>query len=332
MEFPYVIANAFAKPGADHTGNPAAVVFLDERGESVGDDVLQGVATTINLSETAFVSFITDAREEWVDYSIRWFTPSQEIDFCGHASLAAAKVILTYRHSGRNRVRFTFGAGVANANELIVTHDDETDGQYTMEASTSAPSAIVDEVNAVKTIREAFEETTCAAATFSASRNSIGDTFLLINTTGTRDECFYECFNAYFDSERAPDMAKIASIGGRGVSVVLPAYGRPNRDYDFYTRWFGPRVGIPEDPATGSACCGIAPLLTSTFGVEPGCWIRGAQLSRERGDLRLRLARDDVALTHVSAIVRLRFRGEVIVTVDAKSKAFRDERRAIVDA
>ncbi len=103
---PFFQVDAFAtKP---FEGNPAAVMPL---ASWLPDDVLQGIAAENNLSETAFT--VPDASGE-VDYHLRWFTPTVEVDLCGHATLASAHVLMT-----KDRIRFATRSGV-----LTVTRKD----------------------------------------------------------------------------------------------------------------------------------------------------------------------------------------------------------------
>ena len=106
---PFFQVDAFATMPFE--GNPAAVIPLVSW---LPDDVLQAIAAENNLSETAF-TIPSESGE--IDYDLRWFTPTVEVDLCGHATLASAHILLT-----RDKVRFATRSGI-----LTVTHQD---GQY----------------------------------------------------------------------------------------------------------------------------------------------------------------------------------------------------------
>ncbi len=103
MSLPLFQVDAFT--GQTFRGNPAAVVLLDSW---IGDDVMQAIARENNLSETAFVG---PATVPGADFAIRWFTPTTEVDLCGHATLAAAHVLLNHRGHKGDRVVFEGRSG-----------------------------------------------------------------------------------------------------------------------------------------------------------------------------------------------------------------------------
>lgn len=97
----YYIIDAFAD--SLFSGNPAGVCIVDK---PVSDDIMQKIAFENNLSETAFVQKSGD------DYSLRWFTPTFEIDLCGHATLAAAFAVFNYIEQASDIIRFNTLSGI----------------------------------------------------------------------------------------------------------------------------------------------------------------------------------------------------------------------------
>lgn len=311
------------------TGNPAAVVVVvdddDDDRDADEDDFdfcrddastgdYQRVATSLNLSETAFVRRGRETAEDKdsgvVHYYIRWFTPLCEIGLCGHASMASAATVLSKLDA--RAVRFTYAAG-----SLTISRDDEDEGRYIMEMDASAPSAFEGCEDVVNEIRDAFEtnrDAVVRGAKFTCTRNSIGDTFLLIEKTdeddGKDDDGFRAIVQTY--ASRAPDLKRIARVGGRGVCVVIPSargVKLSESSPDYAVRWFGPNVGIDEDPVTGSACCGVTPLLSARRS-DTDSFMFGEQLSARTGHLWSRMKPGDAGKVQVAG--RVMFTGEGI--------------------
>lgn len=324
MSSRYVLRAAFAVDGNVRTGNPAAVVLLDPDADdffsrtSATSRDHQALARDINLSETAFASERAGAREDGsslVTYRIRWFTPTQEIGLCGHASLATASAALATKEE--TRVEFIYRDGA-----LTIERDANDSTRYVMEMEASAPEAFEGAAAAVAMIRDAFESANgfafgvdsedvraaLARTTFTAMRNSIGDTFFVIDCAEEEARAVDIVSSAYLRLPK-PDLAKLALVGGRGVCLVVPrcplsldipeAAGlRP----EYCVRWFGPLVGIDEDPVTGSACCGVAPLLARILPrqLREDEYFFGYQASRRGGHVWCRVKSGDESRVRVA--------------------------------
>jgi PhzF family phenazine biosynthesis protein len=202
-------------------GNPAAICPLSEW---LPDATLQSIAAENNLAETAYY-----VRKNG-GFHIRWFTPGVEVDLCGHATLAAAHVIMEIRKEAKQgRVAFDSKSG-----ELVVTREGDL---YALDFPARPPS-----------------ETTFDNKLFEA----LGAQPKLV--LGARD---YLCV---FDTEaqvRAvkPNMEKLAAID-RFATIVTA----PGTDCDFVSRFFAPAKGVPEDPVTGSAHCTLIPYWAERLG------------------------------------------------------------------
>ncbi|HEX5748185.1 MAG TPA: PhzF family phenazine biosynthesis protein [Archangium sp.] len=203
-------------------GNPAAVCPLDAW---LPDEVLQAIAAENNLSETAFV-----LRDEVRGWQIRWFTPLQEVDLCGHATLAAAYILFTRLAPGLERAQFNSRSG-----PLVVTQQEgewmEMDFPSRPPEPCALPEGLVEALGA-------------------EPRETLLSRDLL----------------AVFDTEEqvralAPDMAKLAQL--EYFAVTATARGS---EADFVSRFFAPRVGVPEDPVTGSAHCTLVPYWAQKLG------------------------------------------------------------------
>jgi PhzF family phenazine biosynthesis protein len=237
------------------SGNPAAVVVLDQ---TPRDEWMAALAREMNLSETAFV---LRERSSEADFRLRWFTPTVEVDLCGHATLAAAHCLFEDGFSGP--IRFATRSGV-----LIV--ERRTDGSLAMDFPASPLVPIDPRADLAEALGVAVKWT-------GESANG----FLIAVVT---DE----------QSVRGlvPDIAAVARLDADAVVVTAPA--DPGRPYDFVSRVFGPRVGIDEDPVTGSAHVVLAPYWVERLGRKP---LRGLQVSPRSGTVGVEPNGDRVLIT-----------------------------------
>jgi len=220
-------------------GNPAAVVPLERW---LPDTLLLDIAAENNLSETAYLV------PRGADFELRWFTPTLEIDLCGHATLAAAAVLFERLQPGRTSVRFH----TRKAGELGV-HAAGGWLELDFPARPPRPSAPPPGLLA------ALGGTPVAAL------------------ASTRD------WLVRYASERevaalAPRMEVLRALGPLGVIATAPG-----DSCDFVSRFFAPGAGVDEDPVTGSAHC----VLTPYWAAELGQTVLDArQISRRLGILR----------------------------------------------
>ena len=227
-------------------GNPAAVVPLDEW---LDDEKMLAIAAENNLSETAF--FLPESEGT---YQLRWFTPTREVDLCGHATLASAHVLLNEINPGLDRVRFQTLSG-----ELGV----ERRGDVLVMTFPSRPASTWDDGGALSEALGARP----AEILKTTLPNPDSDKVL-----------------AVFDSEAdvaalKPDMSALMAIAGQGV--VATAAGD---EVDFVSRYFVPKVGVPEDPVTGSTHCTLAPYWAKRLGRTR---MTARQISRRGGELEV---------------------------------------------
>lgn len=230
-------------------GNPAAVCLLSEPRDA---DWMQAVASEMNLSETAFP--VPRARPE-EGYDLRWFTPVAEVELCGHATLATAHVLW---QSGRleraTPARFQTASGPLTA--------VARDGWIAMDF----PSYEVEPQPA-----GAHE----VAAALGAEPLFVGRSrFDLLVELGAEEAV----------RRLAPDTGRLAALDARGVIVTARA---SSPGFDFVSRFFAPRVGVPEDPVTGSAHCCLGPYWATKLGRRE---LTGYQASPRGGVVRLAVA------------------------------------------
>lgn len=229
------------------TGNPAGVVPLERW---LPDATLQAIAAENKLSETAF--FVSTGLRG--NYQLRWFTPTTEVPLCGHATLAAGAVLLSEIAPELEVAVFDTQAGA-----LVVRATGEG---YTLDlpkrprASWTVPDDIV-----------------AALGGASAVDGFVG-----------------EYANVVLENEAAvralkPDFAELNRLvrGPRQGCITVTAPADDGKPYDFVLRFFGPGVGVAEDPVTGSAFADLAPYWCDRFDLES---VVGFQVSKRGGFTR----------------------------------------------
>lgn len=216
-------------------GNPAAVIVLDDW---LDTELLQAIALENNLSETAYAVPRGD------HFDLRWFTPTVEVDLCGHATLATAHVLLANGYVSGSQIVFHTRSGelrVERSGELLAMD---------FPSRRAAP-------------RETMPELERALG--AVPRELLDARSLL----------------AVFDAESdvaklQPDLQAVARLGGFAVIATAPG-----DDCDFVSRFFAPAQGVPEDPATGSAHCTLVPYWSERLGRRE---LHALQISQRVGE------------------------------------------------
>lgn len=221
-------------------GNPAAVCPLDSW---LNEAVMQAIAMENNLSETAFLV------AEDGGYRIRWFTPSEEVPLCGHATLASAFVVFNELEPDRDNVSFQSHSG-----ELIVQREGKMlimdFPAYTMQPVADPPVDLIRGLNIQP--QEVF------------AVNQVPNYYALYDT---EDQVL----------SIAPDFKIIEQLHPYGVVVTAPG-----ADSDCVSRYFVPGFGIPEDPVTGSIHSALVPFWADRLNKKR---IHARQVSRRGGEL-----------------------------------------------
>ncbi|MEM6811323.1 MAG: PhzF family phenazine biosynthesis protein [Pseudomonadota bacterium] len=266
MDYPIYQVDAFTSEVFG--GNPAAIVPLDKW---LPDNVMQKIAIENNLSETAF--FVPDGE----DFHLRWFTPTYEIDLCGHATLATSYVIFNELGYTRDKIRFKTN----EAGDLFVTKNGN---KLTMDFPARAGESIdIDEIPDI--VFEALDSPKPIAAYKSR------DLMLAYD-------------NEDFIRNTKPDFSKLIQYN---PAVIITSETK-DTNYDFISRFFCPYdMGIPEDPVTGSAHCTLAPYWAKHFDKQN---LTARQVSERGGDLFLELKNDRV---FISGEAILYMKGEINV-------------------
>ncbi len=221
-------------------GNPAAVCVLDQW---LDDDLLQSIGNENNLAETAFVVPVGK------DFEIRWFTPTVEVDLCGHATLASALILFEIYHISGKEISFlSRRSGI-----LKVTR---TEGHYVLDFPTDDLENVDDSV--------AKEIEDCIGVRPAEVLKGKTDLIAILE-----DEKVLK--------ELTPNLPGISKLKARGLIVTAES-----RSVDFVSRFFGPQSGVDEDPVTGSAHTSLIPLWSRRLNKRK---LVARQLSKRGGEL-----------------------------------------------
>lgn len=230
------------------SGNPAAVVPLDAW---LDDQVLQAIAEENNLSETAF--FVKND----AGFELRWFTPAEEVDLCGHATLATAHVIFTHLSHQHPEIVFQTRSGPLSVSR--------SEGGYTM----NFPAALL----------MASDLPSALSKGLGKPPKEVFAAFDYVAIFETEDEI----------KALSPDFAELQKLGLRGVVATAPG-----TDVDFVSRCFFPKLRVDEDPVTGSAHCELAPYWARQLNKDT---LSARQLSKRGGRIDCGVQGERVFLT-----------------------------------
>ena len=237
------------------SGNPAAVVILES---PLKDDVMQSIAAENNLSETAFVS-INESR-----FSIRWFTPSIEVDLCGHATLASARILFEYYPTlAGEEINFDSKSG-----NLKVTKGGRGlclnfPADYPIEVESNSLFFDILGIEPLKLLRG-------------------------------KDDYLAVFRNQQQVEEIQPKFSPLKKLDARGLVISAPG-----DEVDFVSRCFYPEAGIEEDPVTGSAHTMLTPYWATQLNKNE---LDAHQISKRGGKLNCSLVNERVLISGDSVI------------------------------
>ena len=225
MTIPVAWVDAFSD--AAFGGNPAGVCLLDE---PLDETLMQSIAFELGIAETAFLVRGDDPTA----FGLRWFSPSTEIDLCGHATLASAHALRQWGTvDGKAALTFHTKSGPL----LAGFEDNRVVLDFPAEPVAAAPLPEVLQAQ-------------WPGSVVHAGRTSFFRFVVLSSAEAVRT---YE-----------PDLNAIAGTGDK--ALLLTAQAEPASGADYVLRVFGPNVGIPEDPGTGSAQCSAGPFWAAELG------------------------------------------------------------------
>jgi len=264
------------------SGNPAAVCLLED---DIPDSTKQALAAEMNLSETCFLTHSPGETFQDSDtFTLRWFTPTKEVPLCGHGTLASATVL--FRCAGNTHPSLTFHT---LSGDLMAKRDGDR-------VVLNLP------VNSPKPVEEGQFAALVEAATCGLPIQEV----MLCNTTKKLLVRLEDGLaRAQLEAIR-PNTARFPGLesSGRVAGVILTLRARLEDKEDFYSRYFAPWVGIPEDPVTGSAHTVLAPYWTGPLDKKE---MVARQVSPRGGDLYLSLGP-----------TRLEVAGEAVIVMEGK--------------
>lgn len=228
-------------------------------------DLMGKIANEMNLAETAFVI-------QRPELKIRWFTPECEVKLCGHATLSAAHILWEKGLLLEDKVQFQSPSG-----PLAVRKTGEG-CELDFPAQPPEP-------------KPEYKER--IAAFLGAAPEYIGS---------NGEDCMAVVSDASIVRSFIPDCEAISRLGERGFLLTSKD---PSGKYDYIYRAFFPKLGIPEDPVTGSANTCLAPYWSREMNRNA---LRAAQVSRRGGELLLKVSSDRLLITGDAVTV---FEGEI---------------------
>lgn len=250
MNIPIAVIDAFTdRPFA---GNPAGVCLLDQ---PLTPEQMQAIAMEMNLSETAFVARTSNPGF----FSLRWFTPTLEIDLCGHATLASS---FWMRQSGW-------------AKEGEIIHFDTKSGELRVKSEGEWLTMDFPLIPTFSDVHPFY------------SQEIFG--FPIVHAAQLRKNWIFELEDEQAVRELVPDFGAIAGNSEEGFIITA----RGTQGYDIVSRFFGPNVGVPEDPVTGFAYCALMDYWNQKMGLTQ---IKAYQASKRGGELYLEKHDDRVLI------------------------------------
>ena len=248
MELPIYVVDAFTKHA--FAGNPAGVCILDS---PVSDEWMQNVAAEMKHAETAFLQ----ARDS--GFQLRWFTPTIEVDLCGHATLASAHILWESGRLHQNQTAtFETRSGILTANRVgeLIQLDFPSDPPVEKPVPWNL-------------------ETILGAKPIWYGESSM--------------DMLVELADEHTVRSLTPDLNGIRQLGNRGLMVTASG-----STHDFISRFFAPQFGIDEDSVTGSAHCCLGPYWSAKLGKQT---LEGYQASHRGGLVRVSMHRDRALLS-----------------------------------
>jgi predicted PhzF superfamily epimerase YddE/YHI9 len=256
-QLPIALLDSFSNQ--PFSGNPAGVCLLEN---SISQDLMQQIAMEMNLSETAFV----ERTSEPSVFSLRWFTPTVEVDLCGHATLASAS--------------WMFEEGWIKPEDPI--HFQTRSGILSV---TKSGDGVCMDFPLIPTTVDTHPDhpTTLFGGT-------------LVQAARLRGNWIFELEDEKAVRNLVPDFAVLAATSEEGFIVTAAG----SSDYDLVSRYFGPNLGINEDPVTGFAHCALVDYWHKKTGKTS---FKAYQASKRGGELHLEKKGDRVLIRGKAVVV-----------------------------
>ncbi|KAI7982401.1 putative isomerase BH0283 [Camellia lanceoleosa] len=250
----YCVVDAFTD--SPFKGNPAAVCLLEE--EERDEEWLQAVASEFNISQTCYLTRITESESETQDSSnsatsprfhLRWFTPVAEVKLCGHATLAAAHFLFTSGLVNSDKIEFLTLSGVLTARRV-----PEAQKKGKLE------DCFLIELDFPLVPLTEFDSAEVPSISKALSNVSV----IELKKTTTAEDLFVVLPSGKAVADLQPKFDEIQRCPGRGL--IITALAPTGSGFDFFSRFFCPKLGINEDPVCGSAHCALAAYWSKKLG------------------------------------------------------------------
>ncbi|GMY17170.1 putative isomerase [Fagus crenata] len=249
----YSVVDAFTDSA--FKGNPAAVCLLEEERD---EQWLQAVAAEFNISETCYLTRLSGS--DSLDspnprFRLRWFTPVAEVELCGHATLAAAHTLFSSGLVNSNMIEFVTLSGILTAKKFPETKESDSSDNQNGEVQ----EGFLIELNFPTVATVDFNSVEVSSISSALNGASVID----IKKT-TSDILFVVVPSGETVVEIQPQIDAIRNCPGMGI--IVSGAAPSGSGFDFYSRFFCPKLGINEDPVCGSAHCSLAPYWSKKLG------------------------------------------------------------------
>ncbi|XP_048134198.1 uncharacterized isomerase BH0283-like [Rhodamnia argentea] len=252
----YSVVDAFT--GTAFKGNPAAVCILEEERE---EGWLEAVAREFNFSETCYLtrasgSELAGSADQRLSprFRLRWFTPVEEVELCGHATLAAAHTLFTSGMVDSDTIEFMTLSGILTAKRVPETKSSDSskiqDGCVPgiwIELDLPVVPITQDDAEPISSVSKVLNGTSIVEI-----KKTAHDDLFIVLPSGKEVEEFQ------------PQFDEIKRCPGMGIIITGPAH--PDSGFDFVSRFFYPKLGLNEDPVSGSAHCALAHYWSERLG------------------------------------------------------------------
>eukprot|EP00095_Tigriopus_kingsejongensis_P011804 snap_masked-scaffold71_size417697-processed-gene-2.6 protein:Tk11804 transcript:snap_masked-scaffold71_size417697-processed-gene-2.6-mRNA-1 annotation:"hypothetical protein LOTGIDRAFT_111801" len=271
------------------SGNPTAVcpLLVD-----LSEDIKQKIGTEMNRSGTGFIipQGVSNASNECFAtcslFTIQWFSPTMEVPVCGHGTLAAAKVLMDKYGNDNSSITFQ----TRTCGDLIVSQREN--GKICLSLPNSPPDVSISDsdVGMHQLIQACIGNRIWVRAQFSPYANNC----LVIQIEEELDQWEF--------SSIPVDTSQMTSIDtqGRVEAVIMTCQAPLDSGYDFFSRYFCPWMGIPEDPVTGSAHSVLGPFWQGILGKSH---LKARQCSQRSGEMELMVGEDRTELIADACLV-----------------------------
>ncbi|CAN8284912.1 unnamed protein product [Cochlearia groenlandica] len=253
----YFVVDAFTD--VVFKGNQAAVCMLEEEHEK-DDAWLQSLAAEFNVSETCFLIPIIGFHAR---FRLRWFTPTVEVDICGHGTLASAHTVLSNGFVDSDKVEFVTRSGILVAKRVpdtskLINNNEVQRRSFAIELDFPViPTCEYMNSNDISMFSKALNGATIVDVRRTTTDNIVSESFFNGASKASSTDKIIVVLPSWEDvAKLQPRMDEMAKCPGK--LIIVTASAPEGSAYDFCSRFFSPKLGVDEDPVCGSAHCSLA--------------------------------------------------------------------------